>query len=433
MTLKEFLKKHGEVKTIAELVSQGKTEDEAKAMIAELTKEDKIALEAKKEPTEKEKELQKQLEDAEEKLKAFQHKPEEKKLLDPNEDPTCGFKCFAEQALAVVKFRESGKMDTRLEPLYKAAGTGSDTLTGPSGGFTIAPQFSAEILGAMPTVNPIVARTRGIPVAQGNTINIPALVAKDESTGGYFNGIQVYRRAEKQQLTGSAPEWAMIKLECEEIIGMTAPTNEMLRRSPISVDTLLRQMFTYAIGRQLEHEVIQGSGAAGQFLGLLESPAKYEQAIESGQTSADPIVPENITHMVEHLAGECSDPCWIIHPLMMTYLTLANKEIGLGGVMLNWFDLKSTSLANYPVFKSFSAKAPNTTGDIILTDLNFYLRAFEVGADQWDMSEHFLFDYNQTAFRIVMSNDGQCWWKSKRLEKDGSTETSPIVTLGTRP
>jgi hypothetical protein len=134
--------------------------------------------------------------------------------------------------------------------------------------------------------------------------------------------------------------------------------------------------------------------------------------------------------MTEHLTDDASSPCWIINPLMTTHLTFAKAD-NVAGTLMNWFDPKSNTLLGFPIYKSFACSAPGTEGDIILTDLSMYLRAFESDGDQWDSSEHLYFDWNQTAFRIVISNDGQSWWKSTKLEEDAVTYTSPIVTLAT--
>ena len=427
-------------KTLAESsvedILKGMTDEQKKGIMAILGKPEAEQVNAIDAITENRvKDLELQVEAMKENQKKLEQIPVEKIVLPPEADPTCGFKSLAEQAWRVAEYRKGNEpLDKRLEPLFsrnKAAGTGPDGLSGPGGAFLMAPQWSAELLGRIPQEFPIIGRTRPISLRQGNTIQMPALVSYDESSKAYYNGIKVYRRAEKEQLTASAPEWAMIELKCEELIGMTAPTNEMMRRTPEAVETLLHQMFLYAIGKTITSEIIKGTGAGGQFLGLINAPCKFAMTLESGQVRAnDPVYPENLTHMMEHLTDDATNPCWIINPLMATPLTFAKAD-NLMGSLMGWFDPKANTLLGYPVYKSFACSAPGTEGDIILTDLGMYLRAYETDGDQWDMSEHFYFDYNQTAFRIITSNDGQPWWKSTKLELDGSTYTSPIVTLAT--
>jgi len=437
MTLKEAIKEHGKEKAIETLIKQGIEKDKATEMVDKAIAEDAMPdIELPDEKDAKIKSLEEKEKELQAIIKKYSEQPDYSKMpSEKQEDPTRGFKSLAEQAYEVVKFRTTGKMDERLEPLFvesKAAGTGPDGLSGPAGAFLMAPQWSADLLTSIMTEFPIIGRTRSIPLRQGNVINMPALVSYDENSNTYFNGIAVYRRAEKRQLTASAPEWAMIELKCEELVGMTAPTNEMMRRTPEAVEVLLNQMFKYAIGKTVTREIIKGTGAGGQLLGLINAACRFAMTVESGQVrSTDPIYPQNLTHMIEHLTDDATSPCWIMHPTMMTPLTFAAASLGLSGQLMNWYDPKSNTLLDFPVFKSFACSAPGTEGDIILTDLGMYLRAFESDGDQWDVSEHFYFDYNQTAFRIITSNDGQPWWMSTKLEEDGVTYTSPIVTLAT--
>jgi len=347
------------------------------------------------------------------------------------EEAKGGFKNLNDFICSLGKMVVDGEMDPRLKDYReKAAGTGNFASGGSDGGFLIPEFFSNQLLGDMNVYGRILSRCFQLPVS-GQVVRIPAIVDYDHSSQTYYGGVAVTRGKEKGEITGTAPDFGQVKLELKKLVGLTAPTNEILKWSAISLEPILRRMFASAMSAVIEREVIKGTGN-GQMVGLINAICKYEVAIESGQTSSNPFVPENITHMFELIPEGSVAPCWLIHPKDITYLMLLNKEIGLGGAFTPFFDLSAMTMLGLPVIKSEFCYAPNTTGDLFLVDLAQYIYAYDSSGEQVAVSPDVYFVYDQTGIRIVMYNDGQLWWKSSKLLDDGSTYVSPDLTLGTR-
>jgi HK97 family phage major capsid protein len=85
-----------------------------------------------------------------------------------------------------------------------------------------------------------------------------------------------------------------------------------------------------------------------------------------------------------------------------------------------------------PVIFTEKTSALGTTGDINFVDLSYYL----IGDRQQvrvDSSEHFLFQNNQVAYRLIERVDGRPWLQSALTPHNGSSNTlSPFVQIQTR-
>jgi HK97 family phage major capsid protein len=82
-----------------------------------------------------------------------------------------------------------------------------------------------------------------------------------------------------------------------------------------------------------------------------------------------------------------------------------------------------------PVITTEFNAALNTTGDIVLADMNQYL-LWEKGGIEEQSSIHVYFLSDETAFRFVYRVDGKSSVASALTPYKGSTTTSPYVVLG---
>lgn len=310
------------------------------------------------------------------------------------------------------------------------ASTSQSTMTGSEGGFLVPETFSAQLLGDMMQYGRILSRCFQLPIS-GQIVKIPALVDYDHSSQTYFSAVSVSRGKERAQITGTAMDFGQVELKLKKLVGMSGMTSELIRWSAISVEPIIRRVFAMAMAAKIERELIKGDGAT-EMMGIMTAPCKLAKAVESGQTSANTLLPENITHMLEQLPMEARSPSWVIHPQMLTHLMLLNKAIGTAGQLMNWFEQGSQTFMTYPVDRTEFAYAPNAEGDISLVDWSQYVYAYEAGGGQTAVSPHFWFDYDTDAIRFTMYNDGQWWWKTKRLLDDGSSYVSPCNTLAVR-
>ena len=357
--------------------------------------------------------------------------------LDTSDDSVSkgGFTHMGDFFNAIGKTRIDREVDKRLydnnERMIKAPSstTSNSTITGSEGGFLIPEFFARQLLESMNVFGKLLNRCFQLPVSGPSAI-IPALCDYDQSSQTYYGGVAVTRGKERQQITGTAPDFGQIKLEMKKLVAMVGLTSELRRWSTISVEPILRRMVATATSAVIERELIKGKGA-GSMQGLLVAPCKIAVDVESGQTTND-LRPQNITKMIEDIPDDATNPIFIHHRKMFTDLALLQATIGMGGSLLQWYNMGTRTLLSYPTERSDFCSAVNTEGDIFFTDLGAYVYAYEAGGPDVAVSPHFWFDYDTDAIRFTLYNDGQCWWKSSKTLDDGTTKVSPIITLASR-
>jgi len=355
------------------------------------------------------------------------------------DDPKRGFKNHLDFFNAVIQAGMPGndmrpdKMPENLRGLYNAVGSDeARQASNPDGGFLIPPAFLAGLLTTDPQALQVDtgALTRKVPMA-ADTVYVNARVDKDHSSS-VSGGFRVYRREETGTVTASNATYEQIKLQANSLMGLSYATEEILSRSPISYAALIQAGFSDEKTSKLNYERIWGSGV-GEFTGIMNSGALVTVAGESAQT-ADTINATNILKMRARAwrYGNCvwmtNHDCLI--QLMQAYISLSTaggQPIFMPG---NGID-KPDTLLGRPVILDENMATLGDLGDIVLVNWNEYLEGM-LGGVAFDESIHVRFVYNERAFRFVVYNDGQPWWRSALTPKKSTTTLSPFVTLAAR-
>jgi len=111
------------------------------------------------------------------------------------------------------------------------------------------------------------------------------------------------------------------------------------------------------------------------------------------------------------------------------HVSLTNDDVPLF-VPGNGVDTPDTIL-DRPVVYDENMSTLGDLGDIVLVNWNEYLEGFLGGVEQAS-SIHVRFEYNETAFKFNVYNDGQPWWRSALTPKNSTDTLSPFVTLAER-
>jgi len=363
-----------------------------------------------------------------------------------DDDPTGGFAHIADFAMAIVRSGPGRPVDPRLTRAYraaetenkafaKAAGTGMEEGTDIYGGFLIPTEFRAELLRNALEASLILSRARMIPVG-ANRVQIPA-VNETSRASNVYGGVTVYWPGELGVKTESKPALAQVELSLKKVIGMAYVSDELLQDSPITLQPLLRDMFSEAIAYEIDEQLINGVGA-GRPLGILHAPCLISEAKEAAQV-ADTIVTENILKMMTRMNGASfGNAVWFAHQNIRPQLAVMSMDVSTAGGTLVYLPAGGLSGAMFdslmgrPVVYTEHCQTLGDKGDIIFADMRQYLVAQKSSSPTFDMSIHLKFDYDQVAFRLVSRIDGQPWWISALTPKHGSTTVSPFVTLDER-
>ncbi len=346
-------------------------------------------------------------------------------------DPKRGFKDHREYLQKVMDVSLRGKVDERLKPLRAAAGSDeAGTYSDPHGGFLIPVAFSPNILSVQAEGDPTAALTRKLPM-EAPMVKVNARVDKNHATS-VSGGLRVYRHSETTDAPSSRQQFEQLTFAAEDLIGLAHATENQVSDSPVSFIALIADGFRDEFAAKVLNEKIGGTGAAGQYLGMLNSAAKIAVAKEAGQAAATILV-ENIDKMAARCWRYTSESTvYLANPTTRPQLRGLVRNIGTGGAPVAYFTESNGQerLDGRRIFFTEFAKALGTEGDLILATFSEYIEGLYQSMQQAE-SIHVRFAANERSFKFWVRNCGMPWWTSVLTPKNGDT-LSPIVTLATR-
>lgn len=345
------------------------------------------------------------------------------------DDPTRGFASSREFCMAVMQTYRTNRMDERLKPLQAAAG--SDEQGGysdPYGGFLLPVAFSPDLLAIQGEGDPTASLTRKLPM-DAPMVKVNARVDKNHATS-VSGGLVVYRHSETAEATATRMQFEQLSFDAHELMGAAYATESILTDSPRAFIALISDGFRDEFAAKILSEKLSGSGAGGQYLGVLNSPCVISVAKETGQKAAT-IVKEN----VDAMAARCwryGSAVWLANHGTRTQLKSLVQVVGTGGTPVPYFTTAGSQdyLDGRPLFFTEFCAALGTVGDLILGNWSEFIEGTYQPLQQAE-SIHVRFLNNERAFKFWLRNAGMPWWRTALTPKNGST-LSPFVTLATR-
>jgi HK97 family phage major capsid protein len=262
-------------------------------------------------------------------------------------------------------------------------------------------EFLATVIEFATAQSQILPRVWRLPMGS-LTLRIPRLA---QAAGSYFGGIKLYHPDEAAEKEKTKPTFDYLTFTAKKLIGLISLTDELIADSSINIINYVTSLFVRAFQWETEHEIVQGLGTGNQMLGILNDPGinvVSRQALGSVQyedlVNLDSALDENFTNLT-----------YITRKATANTLRLQKDTVGqpvyhdgmqtfLGGRM-------PATLLGEPVVKTRNAKPMGATGDVILGDLGFYIWA--VRQDMTiDQSRDRYFEYDETAIRFVVRQDG---------------------------
>ena len=235
------------------------------------------------------------------------------------------------------------------------------------------------------------------------TLRIPKLA---QAAGSYFGGLVLYHPEEAGEKFETKPTFTTMTFEAKKLIGMIILTDELIADSAINIVNYVTSLFVRAFQWQTEREVLQGSGAGNQMLGILNDPAinfvtrqtlgtvQYEDII-----NLDSAIDDNFNNLV-----------YVLRKATANQLRLQKDNNGqpvyrdglaqfIGGAM-------PPTMNGERAIRTRNARAMGDTGDVILGDFGFYI--WTVRQDMTiDYSTERFFEFDESAARFVVRQDGK--------------------------
>lgn len=340
-----------------------------------------------------------------------------------------GFQHLGERLQAIARFA-NGFHDPRLvNALGANEGTPSD------GGFFVGEDSENDLMSKV-YGSPLLSRIPRTPISAGsNTLNLRKLKENSRADGSRQGGVLAYWGGEGDTITATRQKYENVKLELEDLFALSYATAQLLEDAP-ALQAEMSAGFNEEMTFKIEDAVINGDGVSKP-LGIRNSPAKIAVAVETGQTSASPLVYENIVKMYARLHPRSQGSAvWLVDQTLIPYLMMLAIPVGTGGAPVyqpgnGAADAPFGTLLGRPVLFTEYTQAANTEGDIILWDPSSY-RLIEKGGFKFAESMHVAFLTNEMAFRWTARVNGASKWRSALTPKNGGATLSTIVTLATR-
>ena len=304
------------------------------------------------------------------------------------------------------------------------------------GGFLIPETMRSQILQV--AIEESVTRSRATVIPM-SSLTVPIPMVDDTShVSSLFGGVICYWGEEGTLLVESQAAFGRAKLEAKKLTGFAAVPNELMADAP-AFGGFFDGTFPKAISWFEDIGFISGTGDT-EPRGWLNCPATVTVAAEPGQLSKT-IVWENILEMYSRLLPtSLGNAVWVANKDAFRQLMTMGLVVGtggsavlIGGIQQPGSSAPPMSILGVPLVLSEKVPSLGTTGDISLVDLSYYLIG-DRQQMQTDNSEHYLFQNDKMAFRVIERVDGRAWLSSPITPHSGSSNTlSAFIQLASRP
>jgi HK97 family phage major capsid protein len=226
-------------------------------------------------------------------------------------------------------------------------------------------------------------------------------------------------------------------LDAKKLTGYAEVPNELLADAP-AFGSFFDTIFPRAIAWFEDIAFMTGTGV-GEPLGFINCPASVNVPIQTGQATKT-IVWENVVAMYARmLPTALGRAVWICSIDTFPELATMALSVGTGGgpVWMGNYTSPGAStppvtILGRPVYFTEKTSALGTAGDISFVDMSYYLIG-DRQIMQSMSSEHYKFQNDKTAFRVIERLDGRPWIQSAITPHNNSTNTlTPFVQLASR-
>jgi HK97 family phage major capsid protein len=289
------------------------------------------------------------------------------------------------------------------------------------GGFLIPESLRSGL--AMVALEQSVVRPRATVIPMETPrVGVP-FVDSTTNSGSVFGGFIFYWAEEGAQLTEAQSKFGQVVLDANKLTGFAGVPNELIADAS-AFGAFLDQMLPKGLAFTEDYAFFNGTGV-GQPKAIISNNATVTVSAVAGQ-GANTVTWDNVVSMYSRMfPASLGNAEWYVAPDVFPQLATMAVSVGTGGApvwIMDGTGAPRLYLLGRPVNISEKCAPLGTTGDIIFADLSYYL----VGDRQtWhvDTSEHYLFQNDKTAVRIIERVDGRPWIQSAITPANGSSNT----------
>lgn len=334
-----------------------------------------------------------------------------------------GFRSFRDFLAAYAGQHYKRREDRRINDCVERAATLQD-IAGAAGAL-VPERFVNEVLRTAYDAAPWLAMRRIFRLSDTRDVSIPRLQDQDRSSEE-IAGVALTRVGEGVAATEDTILVNRLKMEMQKASRLLLVSNSLLGASAIGMGGFIRQLAADLVRMRQEIDFFTGSGA-GEPLGILNASDK---TTVSTSTGAGNLLIDDIAGMIA--VAEGSNLTWLAHPTVIKALAKLRISTSAGETVLwqpNVAGGAPQTLYNHGFYFTRAAKVLDTVGDLWLTNLSEYVYLF--AGFVIDISEHYKFANDQTAFRLKLLDNGQPSRGATGTDLQSQT-TSNFVNLATR-
>ena len=305
---------------------------------------------------------------------------------------------------------------------------------GSDGGFLVPTDMVSGIQSAIESDESLLSRTRQLNIS-GNRASLKINEAAPWTGNG--QNITANWVGEGKPISDSKAKFKEVEIKAEKIAAMVRVTDEMMEDQNL-LQSFIREETPEVFVAAINNALVSVDGVKKP-TGILNSSFGFEVAKEAGQT-ADTVVFENLKKLHTHALPRAKRNG--------VYLYNAGVEEELIGMKLDPASTDGVSVylpnnsidgAPYgtlwgkPVFPMIGAMPKlGDKGDIIFVDFSYYYSVLKTGGMKEQISTHFYFDTDETAFKYTFRMGGLCPFSAPQGTEYGDYKLSGFTYLAER-
>ena len=362
---------------------------------------------------------------------------------------------------------KTGEIEETIERTLEYGGTefirrtGTESLSGGATyGFAVKPEWYGSLFEIPIEQQAFVSGAFMVPVGNSLEFKWPALDQyKAPTTAGgvtqsaIYAGFQLFYKGEITQRTYSDAALDMITFKIVDLTGFTTLSRDLIADNYIAMDAMAQRVFARGFQWMEDYMSINGPGV-GKPQGYFNAAALLKGgggAANASRFSASSISYEDLAWMVSRLhsaswnrarfiantttipylmALKSLNATFVYQPNALISQAMQPSIIGQSSVdNAALVTRPAGTLLGFPLYVSEKVPVLGTAGDLSLVDPTQYGYAKRQGLEV-GLSEHFLFDTDQIAYRFKLRHDAKSLWRAPYQQADGSsTKVSPFIML----
>jgi HK97 family phage major capsid protein len=272
-------------------------------------------------------------------------------------------------------------------------------LTTTDAGALVPIEFLATVIEFATAQSQILPRLWKVPM-NSLTMRIPYL---SQAEGSYYGGIILYHPDELASKTVTEPSFSYKTFTAKKLIGLCPLSDELIMDSAINIINYITGLFVRAFQYKTEGEVVAGTGLLGQMTGILTDTGIKLVS----RTTLGTVKYRDLLHLEAALDENFVDLTILTRRATVAELMLETDTVGQPVYKYEWpLAPAGQQYHGYPMVKTRNIPLLGLKGDITLGDLGYYMWALRQDMTI-DLSKERYFEYDATALRFVVRQDGQ--------------------------